>query len=76
MTGAGSGAGHASGTPLLIKEKLFAEMLAFRVVAPETMQRTAFKKDSGPDAFSIMNGEFLYVEKCRSLHGWNVPFYR
>lgn len=47
--------------------QLRAGRKTFRIVAPCTAQRTAFKKYGGPDAVAIVKRKFLDVENsaCR-----------
>ena len=52
----------ALGASAPVPENLYARQLAFWVSTPAAAKRTSFKKDCSPDAWTIVDTEFLNIE--------------
>jgi hypothetical protein len=48
-------------------KKLGHRALGFRIAAPQTVQRTSFQKNGGPDARTVLNRKSLYIEYPHGL---------
>ena len=66
--GSGIGAHAAANAALRIKQCLWFDGDAFRVVTPCTVYRTTFKKDCCSYAVTVVNGVLLYVKYIRCSH--------
>jgi hypothetical protein len=62
LIGAHCHAAAAANTLSRIVIQLLTSQLGFRIVAPKTIQRTTFEKNSGTDTRTIVNAEFLDIE--------------
>jgi hypothetical protein len=47
---------------------------AFRIMAPQAVKRTAFKKDGRPDTRAVMNGKAFDVENHALSRTHEMPF--
>lgn len=64
----GSNTGSTDAAFAAVKKKLSLERLAFWIVAPDTAQWTAFKKDGGSNSLPIVDRVALNIDKSWNFH--------
>lgn len=61
--------GAAAHTQVIEQQHLRRELLRFGIAAPQAAQRTAFQKDRGPQAGTVLNGHPLDIVDHSLAHG-------